>query len=387
MDTTAVVDTEALVSDLRLATRYAARVGLLHDEAVFSKLHCVERSQRDEGVPDVHALTVALNDVAQLIAPMTVADLRFGRDPFVPANQRKAWWLQLVLAVVALCVLLVTGHFMHSLRTEVAGLQALKQLESMRPQSAVTALRRMAQDDLPNSTSNLTLAMYRQKSNEFAELSRSLYMATNKGSRANKTTLFPSRDLFASLQDEPDAGPSSSDDAICSVDQEGQLVVPQMIQSSPTWMRPLRIETLYDFCFMVTVLPPVDGKAALPLDPLTPLKFIPDIESKVSLRTNWFLPFFFGTLGSILFVMRNVANVRTPAMQVFSALMRIALGGVAGIVVGWFSAAALPGVESTNALSVPFALAFLTGYSIDSLFGVLDRLSHGVGTATQPPKR
>ena len=149
MDSIGVVDTEALVSDLRIATRYAARLGLLRDEAVFGKLQCVEQSLKCEGGASAHALTVALNDVAQLIAPMTVADLRFGRDPFLPSNQQKSWWLQLGLAVVALCVLLITGYFMHSLRTEEAGLKALKQLEAMRPQSAVTALRKMAQEDLP----------------------------------------------------------------------------------------------------------------------------------------------------------------------------------------------------------------------------------------------
>ena len=389
MDSIAVADTEALVSDLRIATRYAARLGLLRDEAVFGKLQCVEQSLKCESGVNAHALTVALNDVAQLIAPMTVADLRFGRDPFLPSNQQKSWWLQLGLAVVALCVLLITGYFMHSLRTEQAGLKALKQLESMHPQSAMTALRKMAQEDLPRENSGLTLTLYRQKGSKFVELSRSLYMAINKGLHANSTTLFPSLQILTSLYEEPPLPPTyppSTDGELCPSDSDGKLVVPSTIAASPGWMQRLQIEAMDDYCYMLNVLPTIDGQAALPPDPLKPLKFIPEIESKVSLRSNWFLPFFFGTLGSILFVMRNVANVRTPAMLMFSAAMRIALGGVAGIVVGWFAAAALPGAESTNALSVPFALAFLTGYSIDSLFGLLDRLSHGVGAGAQPQK-
>ncbi|MEO8248867.1 MAG: hypothetical protein ABI589_05810 [Burkholderiales bacterium] len=74
-------------------------------------------------------------------------------------------------------------------------------------------------------------------------------------------------------------------------------------------------------------------------------------------------------------MMRNVASIRTPAMELFPMFMRISLGGVAGIVIGWFSSAALSALESTGALSVPFALAFLTGYAIDALFGLLDRMS------------
>lgn len=154
----------------------------------------------------------------------------------------------------------------------------------------------------------------------------------------------------------------------------------------PPSIRTLQVDRLQDFSFGLKALPSAYGGAAMPIDPLSTLKFLRAIEERVSLRSDWFLPFFFGVLGSIVFVMRNVANVRTPSMNLFSISMRIALGGVAGIVIGWFSQAVLPGFQSTNALSVPFAFAFLTGYSIDALVGLLDRLSQGVGTGAQPQK-
>ena len=66
-------------------------------------------------------------------------------------------------------------------------------------------------------------------------------------------------------------------------------------------------------------------------------------------------------------------------MEWFPVIMRVSLGGVAGIVIGWFSAAAGSNVASTSASFLPFGLAFLTGYGIDVLFNILDKLSRAIG--------
>jgi hypothetical protein len=143
-------------------------------------------------------------------------------------------------------------------------------------------------------------------------------------------------------------------------------------------MRSVLSDSLSDFCFQLKVLSPT-GQGTLLNESLNQLTFLPVIKEKVSLRLNWFLPFFSGVLGSIILVMRNVASVRTPAVEWFPILMRLSLGGVAGVVIGWFGALAVPGLESKTALSVPFALAFLTGYSIELLFNLLDRMIRTVG--------
>jgi hypothetical protein len=98
----------------------------------------------------------------------------------------------------------------------------------------------------------------------------------------------------------------------------------------------------------------------------------------MSIRVTWFLPFLYGLLGSAVYMMRNVASVRTSAMEWFPIVMRLSLGGVAGIVMGWFAAGS-SSIQTTASLSVPFALAFLTGYGIDALFNLLDRISRTLG--------
>jgi len=125
------------------------------------------------------------------------------------------------------------------------------------------------------------------------------------------------------------------------------------------------------------------GDGALLNYVMTQLGFVSKIKHKVDLRSTWFLPFLFGLLGATVYMMRNVASVRTPAMELFPMIMRLSLGGVAGIVVGWFASVSGTGTEITRTLSLPFALAFLVGYGIDALFNLLDRLNNMIG---DPPK-
>ncbi len=72
-------------------------------------------------------------------------------------------------------------------------------------------------------------------------------------------------------------------------------------------------------------------------------------------------------------------------MEVFPMIVRLSLGGLAGIVIGWFSASVGTGspAVSGNILSLPLVLAFLTGYGIDVFFSLLDRLS---GSLIEPQR-
>jgi hypothetical protein len=129
-------------------------------------------------------------------------------------------------------------------------------------------------------------------------------------------------------------------------------------------MRTILRDSLSNFCFQLKVLSP-SGDSALLTQNFSSYTFLSKLKGKVSLRTDWFLPFLYGLLGSAVFMMRNIANVRTPAMDWFPVIMRVSLGGVAGIVIGWFSAAAGSISNSTSASFLPFGLAFLTGYGIE----------------------
>ena len=89
-----------------------------------------------------------------------------------------------------------------------------------------------------------------------------------------------------------------------------------------------------------------------------------------------YLPMIYGMLGSSVFILRRCLSTDPNDYMLTSSmvqvLMRIGLGGVAGIIVGWFN---IPTVENVTTLaSTQFVLAFLAGFSIDIVFSFLDRL-------------
>src|SRR6266508_3919046 len=131
-----IVDIEALIHDLRLAVGYASKAGLLRDRKVLDVVKAADLALRREDLAsvDIEALTTALSEVAQIIAPITLADLKFGRDPFSPENQARSKLLQLGLAIFALLVLGTVGTFTHWLQRDQSLIQAVQQIDDFHPQ-------------------------------------------------------------------------------------------------------------------------------------------------------------------------------------------------------------------------------------------------------------
>lgn len=422
-----IIDLRSLLDDLRLGVRYAARVGVLTDRAILLTLESAETAIAANQRPDVFALATALNEIAALIAPMTIADLNFKRDPFLPENQRKSGIMQMALMVFALLVLATIGDYMHSLQREQEALTAIEKIRDLKPQEKLTEVRRIAQWDEPLALPRTPRTLNDQYHQKVAELLMINSTMVNTYSSAVDAVALPmvpfQRFLFPPKKAPPVLGPpapvrQSSDApraattassaaaiaasattgmdspngsataeridpaaALCAEDANGELLLPDESKRYPKWMKTALRDALGDFCFQLNVVAP-GGGGAIQSESLSQLAFADTIREKISLRGVWFLPFMYGLLGSALFVMRNVASVRTPAMEWLAIAMRISLGGVAGIVVGWFSSAGTSLLPATSLLSLPFALAFLTGYGIDTLFNVLDKLNHVISEST-----
>ena len=441
MTTNSIVDVESLVKDLQRAVRYAAKAGLLRSRDILDVVKDAESALGQQGASSVHieALTKALNDVAQVIAPMTLADLECGRDPFSLENQRRSSRLQLVLSIFALLLMLVVGDYMDSLQKEQSAILGLQQFEILQPQLKLTTLRNMAQYEGPISGKSALNQAFQQKLIELRQINSRLFAAYSDALTASQISMVPLAGLFsqsttgmqrAALPDLSASSAAGANDAgstravvsdgagnpvrvstlepndtgskravsdgagnpvsvstlqpndVCFADMQGEIILTPQFNGLPAWMKPILREAFGDFCFQLNVLSPAGDGGELN-QTLTQLGFLSTIKQKVDLRTGWILPFLFGLLGATVYIMRNVANVRTPTMELFPMIMRLSLGGVAGIVIGWFTAVAGPTTEITKALSLPFALAFLVGYGIDVLFSSLDRLNHMIG---EPPK-
>jgi hypothetical protein len=86
----------------------------------------------------------------------------------------------------------------------------------------------------------------------------------------------------------------------------------------------------------------------------------------------YILPILFGTIGAVAYVIRTISEqIRTTTFSTNSPtrhIMRAALGGMAGLVVGLF------GDLSTKFSLSPLAVAFLAGYGVEAVFSMFDGL-------------
>ena len=118
-----------------------------------------------------------------------------------------------------------------------------------------------------------------------------------------------------------------------------------------------------------------------------------DTRNKVNMLVSWLLPGLYGLLGACVLVMRGLLHVDGKShvggdariVDLLSLPLRIALGGLAGIIIGWFW---VPTSSTANATaitisSIPFGMAFLAGYSIEKLFALLDGLLKPTDTPVQ----
>jgi hypothetical protein len=103
---------------------------------------------------------------------------------------------------------------------------------------------------------------------------------------------------------------------------------------------------------------------------LTPIRR--NSEALAFLLNQGVLPLLYGMLGAAVFLSRRYMSTSSElwaSNPLADALMRIGLGGMAGLIVGWFQT---PDVSKLT--TTPFALAFVAGFSIDIVFSLLERI-------------
>lgn len=98
------------------------------------------------------------------------------------------------------------------------------------------------------------------------------------------------------------------------------------------------------------------------------------------------LRFLYGLLGACVYVMRRLLfDTKGAAVENVVIVLRLALGALAGVAIGWFAIPAVAANSYVPPSSWPYVLAFLAGFSIDILFALLDRLNRTLVDKTQAP--
>jgi chromosome segregation ATPase len=109
----------------------------------------------------------------------------------------------------------------------------------------------------------------------------------------------------------------------------------------------------------------------------------------LAILQSYLLPLFYGILGAGTFVLRSLSKEIED--ETFSDekgiqhLLRVSLGALAGIFVGWFSFL-IPSESTTFVGSIsPLAIAFLVGYNIELFFSLMDRALFSITERLQRP--
>ena len=83
-------------------------------------------------------------------------------------------------------------------------------------------------------------------------------------------------------------------------------------------------------------------------------------------------------LGALIYHLRAYLSRDRPDPDFFSVLVRVFLGGFAGVVVGWYVPADIESLGTIGIKWTSITLAFLVGYSIDVFLSLLDRIVAGL---------
>jgi hypothetical protein len=398
-----IADTDRLLEDARLVAEQASRTGQLPDALLPKAIAAVEHARETGGHADYAALLSALNATIRAIAPITLIDLREGRSPFDAGARRSARRLVALLCVVSIALTALIGWYTRVLYQAESALTAIQQLASVRYLDKVRAVRRLAQDEEVFTKHDARYAQYHQQLGDLALARAAHNAAVGLITRASENDSYPFEAFFRSLpahaaapeqrpadqassaaapgsglpaHDLTASAPEDSDPCSTLAVATAEAAHRETSRTHATDLAPKR-DLLEDYCFLVNI---GDDNPGILFTPTFGAQYTFEIGTQRMILSGWVLPFLYGLLGASVFLMRSLLNERTANMALFPVLLRLALGGIAGLVIGWFS---VPGVgtSATQISSIPFGVAFLAGFSIDTLFALLERLTHSLSAA------
>jgi hypothetical protein len=417
-------DSEAqeLLQDAALVLHYAARAGRLPDDGLVTAINRVRSASPDAVSPELPALVAALNGAVRSIAPMTLAELRAGLSPFDPRGQARLRRSQIIFAVLTIVLAALVADYTEYLHRQDTAMSTLRQLQESRPLDKLNDLRKMVQiESVLSKHDPIHYDKYHRSMTELRDLLDRLSGAyevlssvKTQGTYLSRVTAWigqVTRSHPAPADARPNSNAAGGDggdvttrhpniphvpttyeeaaaaakvdaakvDAADVCDERFELPAGQP-KKYPPWVKLIVADSQAEQCF--------SEKLRLSFNSLggtAPLFF--GIQTSMATLNGWVLPFLYGLLGASVFVMRTLMDPRAPALGFAPALLRVSLGGIAGIIIGWFSISTGATGQAVPSISVvPFGLAFCAGFSIEILFSVLDRINKTLTDQTSSPK-
>jgi len=379
--TSATTDFELLLNDARLVAEYASRAGRLPDRELPDAIEAAEREIAAGKTPDRARLQSALSNAVRGMAPVSLIDLREGRSPFDIPGQRYASRLVLLLCLLSIGLAALIAFYTSALYEADSALAAIRQIEKVRYADKVREVRRLTQDRELFVKHDARYAHYHQQLGELA-LARAEYnAAASLITNTANSVMIPGAGFFSSLwntiagagsQAVPSGSGAEGGEAKASSDVPADGEPNAGPRADPSG------DLLEDYKFLTSI---GDDSPMVLFQPSLGPQYAFAIERQRILISAWILPLFYGLLGASVYLMRTYLNDKTANQGFFPLVLRLALGGIAGLAIGWFS---VPGSSSAAISTIPFGIAFLAGFSIDAVFTLLERLAQTISAPPQP---
>jgi hypothetical protein len=395
-------DLDALIVDARLVLQYGTRSGLLRHNHLADAIDALT-SQHTASGPEFANFAGAFKEALKDIEPMTLVDLRAGRSPFDARNvkSRMRWQVSLSLATVGLIASIAFYQFQVQQVTDA--LAAFHEAQEAKLSEKVTAARQFAQYRKALDENSCSFGEYQRARHELRKLDSRAASASNTVGLLYASSPWPFADqvvsavrLFSQSPALPVAAAGPQPAASAAADADAALTVDDapatggacsevqrrklLAQIDPEWLRKVMADGLDDYCYAESqrlgraIQEQTQDNATLFNSSEDP---VPALQQRVRIQSAWLLPFLYGLLGACVYVMRRLLfDTRHAAVENVVILLRLALGALAGVVIGWFSTPAVPStLLGGGPGSWPYILAFLAGFSIDNLFTALDRVN------------
>lgn len=104
-------------------------------------------------------------------------------------------------------------------------------------------------------------------------------------------------------------------------------------------------------------------------------EWVTRIRQSTSNYSLWLVPGLYAALGALIFFMRQILDDDRDNPTLDMIFLRIAIAGMAGIVIGWvWNPTAAASAETRSIGASLFIVSFVVGYSIEVFFTTLDKL-------------
>ncbi|SRR6266436_4398559 len=385
-----------LLEDAYLILEYAVRAGRLPDDTLPNAIREVETSAGAGELASLVPLSKAINGAVTAIAPITLVDLRAGRSPFDKDRRGSSRTVQYSLCGLAVLLTVLIAFYSFSVQRKEGALREYQEVRIANIPEKINALYRLAQQEDVRTKKEPRYEQYQRSLSEIQDLDARHQAALNLLAEQSLATGWPfrvevraamtwiatalSRTLgVPGVESQQTENPSPYEN-MCDPPAQAASASSRADKAGLwAWREVVSRENFNQACFKEMM----GIKHGMAIE-ATSLFYTAHIRDNVVLLSVWILPFLSGLLGATVFLLRDSLNPLTANFGLARVVVRLALGGVAGIIIGWFWVPS--GTVGTQLTSIPMALAFLTGFSIDILFSALDRLKGTLSGAQESAK-